>query len=60
MKQCLNKFHGVEKVMKKEINDDNKISRWSSQCNHLDLDIKIDDMKQLGPVLLMWEGNDHG
>ena len=33
---------------------------WISQCNHSNTDSVIDDIKQLGPLKFVWEGNEHG
>ena len=55
-KQCLNKFNSVGKLMKMVENDDNEIPRLLSQCNHLNLDSMIDDIKRLAAVRFMWEG----
>ena len=30
------------------------------QYNHLNIDSFIDDIKRLGPLKFMWEGNEHG
>ena len=46
--------------MKMVTNDDDEISRWLSQHNNLNLDRTIDDIKRVGLVRLMWEGNNHG
>ena len=47
-------------MMKMVTNDDNETPRWSSQNNHLNLDIMTDDIKRLGPVRFIRKGNNCG
>ena len=60
VKQCLNEFHKIDQLLKTVTNDTTHIPRWISQYNHLNVDSVIDDIKRLGTLKHMWEGNEHG
>ena len=60
IKQYLNEFHKMDQLLKKLKNETGEIPRWISQYNHLNIDSVIDDIKRMGPLKFMWEGNEHG
>ena len=45
IKQHLNAFHEIDQLVKTLTNDDNHMPRWMSQCDHLNTDGVIDDIK---------------
>ena len=60
IKQHMNEFHKMDQLLKTVMNDTKETPRWISQYNHLNIDSVIDDIKRLGPLKFMWEGNEHG
>ena len=60
VKQCLNEFHKIDQLLKTVTNDTTHIPRWISKYNHLNMHSVIDDIKRLGTLKHMWEGNEHG
>ena len=50
----------MDKLWNEIKNKINETPRWSSQNNYLNLESTIDDVKIVGPVRCMWEGNMHG
>ena len=58
-KQCLNKISALDNLCNAITNKTNKTPRWTSQQNHLNLETAVDDIKILGPVRFLLEGNIH-
>ena len=59
IKQYLNEFNKIDKTIKKVINDKNDNPRWLSQYNHVNVEDIINNIKRLGLVQFMQEGNEH-
>ena len=60
IKQHLNEFDKVDKLMKKVTNDKNDLPKLMHKHNHLNVDGMLDDIRGLSPVDWMWEGSMHG